>query len=416
MQYRQVPKNGDQLSALGFGAMRLPTKWGSIDEERATRQIRDAIDKGVNYIDTAVPYHGGESERFLGRALQEGYREKVKLATKLPPWSVKTRGDMDKILDIQLKKLYTDHIDYYLLHGLEANQWKKLFDLGVLEFLSSAKAAGKIKNAGFSFHGDLKTFKEIIDAYDWVFCQIQYNFLDETNQAGTEGLRYAASKNIAVMIMEPLRGGMLAGRLPKEAKQIYLRTGTKRSAAEWALRWVWNHPEVTVVLSGMNDEKHIAENLKTCEDAFSGSMTADELATIDAIAGTYKRPMRVGCTGCGYCMPCPFGVNIPQCFNLYNDYHDYHMGFKHLKIRAMYGMGLMGGIGRTHAHASLCKNCGKCMKTCPQHIMIPEELKKVSIILSGFRTKMMLPPMRLMFHTVQVARKIKTRVIIEEKP
>lgn len=396
--------------------MRLPTKWGSIDEERATRQIRDAIDKGVNYIDTAVPYHGGESERFLGRALQEGYREKVKLATKLPPWSVKTRGDMDKILDIQLKKLYTDHIDYYLLHGLEANQWKKLFDLGVLEFLSSAKAAGKIKNAGFSFHGDLKTFKEIIDAYDWVFCQIQYNFLDETNQAGTEGLRYAASKNIAVMIMEPLRGGMLAGRLPKEAKQIYLRTGTKRSAAEWALRWVWNHPEVTVVLSGMNDEKHIAENLKTCEDAFSGSMTADELATIDAIAGTYKRPMRVGCTGCGYCMPCPFGVNIPQCFNLYNDYHDYHMGFKHLKIRAMYGMGLMGGIGRTHAHAALCKNCGKCMKTCPQHIMIPEELKKVSIILSGFRTKIMLPPMRLMFHTVQVARKIKTRVIIEEKP
>jgi hypothetical protein len=206
MQYRQVPKNGDQLSALGFGAMRLPTKWGSIDEERARRQIRDAIDKGVNYIDTAVPYHGGESERFLGRALQEGYREKVKLATKLPPWSVKTRGDMDKILDIQLKKLYTDHIDYYLLHGLEANQWKKMFDLGVLEFLSSAKAAGKIKNAGFSFHGDLKTFKEIIDAYDWVFCQIQYNFLDETNQAGTEGLRYAASKNIAVMIMEPLRG------------------------------------------------------------------------------------------------------------------------------------------------------------------------------------------------------------------
>ena len=397
MQYRQVPKNGDQLSALGFGAMRLATKRGRIDEERAKRQIRDAIDKGVNYIDTAFLYHGGESEQFLGRVLQDGYREKVKLATKMPPSSIKTRNDMDRILEIQLKNLQTDHIDYYLLHGLEANQWNMLFDLGVLEFLDFAKAAGKIRNAGFSFHGDLKTFKEIIDAYDWVFCQIQYNFLDETNQAGTEGLRYAASKNIAVMIMEPLRGGKLAGNLPTKAKEIYNRTGTKRSAAEWALRWVWNHPEVTVVLSGMNDEKHIAENLKTCEDAFSNSMTADELATIDAIAATYKRPMRVGCTGCGYCMPCPFGVNIPQCFTLYNEYHDYHMGFKHLTIRAMYGMGLMGGIGRTPAHAALCKNCRKCASVCPQHVMIPEELNEVSKTLGNSWTKMMLPFMRMMW-------------------
>jgi predicted aldo/keto reductase-like oxidoreductase len=394
MQYRQVPKNGDQLSALGFGAMRLATKRGRIDEERAKRQIRDAIDRGVNYIDTAFPYHGGESEQFLGRVLQDGYRGKVKLATKMPPSNIKTRGDMDRILEIQLKKLQTDHIDYYLLHGLEANQWKILFDLGVLEFLDLAKAAGKIRNAGFSFHGDLKTFKEIIDAYDWVFCQIQYNFLDETNQAGTEGLLYAASKNIAVMIMEPLRGGMLAGKLPKEAKQIYLRTGTKRSAAEWALRWVWNHPEVTVVLSGMNEEKHIAENLKTCEDALPGSMTAEELATIDAIAGTYKRPIKVGCTGCGYCTPCPFGVNIPHCFSLYNDYY---MGVNRLMTRARYGMGLMGAIGRTSAHAALCKNCGKCVKACPQHIMIPEELIKVSKTLGGFQTKMMLPPMQLMW-------------------
>ncbi len=381
--------------------MRLATKRGSIDEERATRQIRDAIDKGVNYIDTAFPYHGGESERFLGRVLQDGYREKVKLATKLPPSSVKTRGDMDRILEIQLKKLQTDHIDYYLLHGLEEDQWKKLFDLGVLEFLDSVKAAGKIRNAGFSFHGDLKTFKEIIDAYDWVFCQIQYNFLDETNQAGTEGLRYAASKNIAVMIMEPLRGGMLAGKLPKEARQIYSRTGTKRSAAEWALRWVWNHPEVTVVLSGMNDEKHIAENLKTCEDALPGSMTAEELATIDAIAGTYKRPMKVGCTGCGYCKPCPFGVNIPRCFSLYNDYY---MGVNRLMTRARYGMGLMGAMGRTPAHAALCKNCGKCVKVCPQHIMIPEELKKVSKTLGGFRTKIMLPPMKLLWILIKSKR------------
>jgi predicted aldo/keto reductase-like oxidoreductase len=396
MQYRQVPKNGDQLSALGFGAMRLPTKRMKIDEERATRQIRDAIDCGINYIDTAAPYHGGESERFLGRALQGGYREKVKLATKLPPFSVKTREDMDRILGIQLKKLQTDHIDYYLLHGLEASQWKKLFDLGVLEFLDSAKAAGKIRNAGFSFHGDRKTFKEIIDAYDWVFCQIQYNFLDETNQAGTEGLHYAAAKNIAVMIMEPLRGGMLAGKLPKEVEQVYNDAGTKRSAAAWALRWVWNHPEVTVVLSGMNDENHIAENLKTCEDSLPGSMTAGELATMEEVAGTYRKLIKVGCTGCAYCMPCPSGVNIPQCFSIYNDYY---MGNNSLITRGMYGMMLMGAMGASATDASLCRNCGKCEKACPQKIAIPEELKKVRSTLGGLRTKLMIPFVKLMFST-----------------
>jgi len=376
--------------------MRLPTKRGSIDEERATRQIRDAIDNGVNYIDTAAPYHGGESERFLGRALRDGYREKVKLATKLPPWSVKTREDMDRILDIQLKKLKTDHIDYYLLHSLEANHWKRLQDLGVLEFLESAKAAGKIRNCGFSFHGDRKTFREIIDAYPWVFCQIQYNFLDENTQAGTEGLRYAASKNIAVIVMEPLRGGMLARKLPEEVDRIYQDATPKRSAAAWALRWVWNHPEVTVVLSGMNDENHIAENIKTCENALPGSMTPAELATMEKVAGTYKKLMKVGCTGCAYCMPCPFGVNIPQCFYLYNDYF---MGSNRLMTRGFYGMMLMGGGGGIPAHAALCKNCGKCMKICPQHIAIPEELKKVSKTLGGFRTKIIIPLGRLMFRT-----------------
>jgi uncharacterized protein len=393
LQYRVVPKNGDRLSALGFGAMRLATKRGRIDEKRATQQIHDAIDKGVNYIDTAVPYHGGESERFLGRALQGRYRDKVKIATKLPLWSVKIREDMDRILDIQLKKLRTDHIDYYLLHSLEAGHWKKLLELGVLEFLDSAKAAGKIRNAGFSFHGDRRTFSEIIDAYDWEFCQIQYNFLDEMNQAGTEGLRYAASKNIAVMIMEPLRGGMLAGKVPKEVQQIYNRAGIKRSAAEWALRWVWNHPEVTVVLSGMNDENHIAENLKTCESALPGSMTPDEIAMIDEVAGTYKRLMRVGCTACGYCMPCPFGVNIPQCFYLYNDYH---MGGNRLITRGFYGLGLMGGMG-PRADASLCRECGRCIKACPQKIAIPAELKKVRRKLGGLRTKIMIPFIRKMF-------------------
>jgi predicted aldo/keto reductase-like oxidoreductase len=392
MQYRKVPKNGDQLSALGFGAMRLPTRMGRIDEERATRQIRGAIDQGVNYVDTAVPYHGGESERFLGRVLQDGYREKVKLATKLPPPGVKTREDMDRILDIQLKKLKTDHIDYYLLHGLNDGQWKNLFDLGVLEFLDKAKAAGKIRNAGFSFHGDRKTFREIIDAYDWTFCQIQYNFLDEMNQAGTEGLRYAASKNIAVMVMEPLRGGMLAGKLPKDVELIYRNATPKRTAAEWALRWVWNHPEVTVVLSGMNDENHIAENLKTCEDALPGSMSDAELATVEKVAASYRSLIKVGCTGCAYCMPCPSGVNIPMCFAQYNDYH---MG-NNLMARGFYGMMLMGGMG-TKADASLCISCGKCAKACPQHIAIPSELKNVNRTLGGLRTKILMPLVRMMF-------------------
>ena len=394
MQYRKVPKNGDQLSALGFGAMRLPTRMGKIDEKRAMRQIRGAIDQGLNYIDTAVPYHGGESERFVGRVLQDGYREKVKLATKLPPQSVNTREDMDRILDIQLKKLKTDHIEYYLLHGLEANQWKKLFNLGVLEFLDTVKASGKIRNAGFSFHGDRRTFKEIIDAYDWTFCQIQYNFLDETSQAGTEGLRYAASKNIAVMIMEPLRGGMLAASLPAEVQKIYDRAPVKRSAAAWGLRWVWNHPEVTVVLSGMNDEEHIAENIKTCQTAFPNAMSEAELATVAEVAGLYKRLMKVGCTGCAYCMPCPSGVNIPMCFSIYNDYY---IGTSRMLARGMYGGMLMGGIMPGRSDASLCRECGKCANACPQHIAIPQELKKVNSTLGGLRTKILMPIVRMMF-------------------
>jgi predicted aldo/keto reductase-like oxidoreductase len=394
MQYRKVPKSGDQLSALGFGAMRLPTRMGRIDEKRAALQVRGAIDQGVNYIDTAVPYHGGESERFLGRALQDGYRDKVKLATKLPPPGVNTREDMDRILGIQLRKLKTDHIDYYLLHGIEANQWKRLYDLGVLDFLDRVKAAGKIENAGFSFHGDRKTFREIIDAYDWTFCQIQYNFLDETNQAGTEGLRYAASKKIAVMVMEPLRGGMLAAKLPEAVRQAYGRSAIRRSPAEWALRWVWNHPEVTVVLSGMNDEGHIAENIRTCRTAFPDAMSEAELATVAEVAGLYKQLMKIGCTGCAYCMPCPSGVNIPMCFSIYNDYH---MGSSSLITRGMYGGMLMGGIMAERSDAALCRDCGKCAKACPQRIAIPAELKKVDRTLGGLRTRLLMPLVRMMF-------------------
>jgi predicted aldo/keto reductase-like oxidoreductase len=387
MQYRTVPKNGDKLSVLGFGCMRLPMKGPNIDEERAINQIRNAIDNGVNYVDSAPPYHGGNSEKVLGKALLDGYRQKVKIATKLTPFMLSKAEDMDKMLNSSLQKLQTDHIDYYLLHGLEEEFWKKLQGFGALKFLEKAKADGKIVNMGFSSHGSTRTFKEIVDANDWAMCQIQYNFLDEKIQAGTEGLKYAASKNLAVMVMEPLRGGALAGKLPKEVKQFYDDFKIQRSAAEWGLRWVWNHPEVTVVLSGMNDEKQIAENIKTTETALPYAMKTDELSTIKNVAESYRRLMKIQCTGCEYCMPCPAGVNIPRNFSIYNDYY---MFGEEQQSRAMYGLMLMGGFTGKRADAALCKECKKCMERCPQHIAIPEQLKSVANEVGGPKTEALL--------------------------
>ncbi|HMF33211.1 MAG TPA: aldo/keto reductase [Candidatus Lokiarchaeia archaeon] len=383
-----MPKNGDKLSALGFGCMRLPQKGQAIDEERAINQIRYAIDNGVNYLDTAAPYHGGESEVVLGKALQDGYRERVKLATKLTHFMLRTPDDMAKMLDGQLRKLQTDHIDYYLLHSLEADSWKKLQDFDVLNFLNKAMADGKIVNTGFSFHGGRDAFKEIVDANDWTMCQIQYNFLDENLQAGTEGLQYAALQNLAVMVMEPLRGGALAGKLPKKVAQIYQGSGFQRSAAEWGLRWVWNHPEVTVVLSGMNAESQVAENLKTAETAMPTAMSSEELATMSQVESAYKKLMKVPCTGCAYCMPCPQGVNIPNNFNMYNRMSMF--GGK-IMARGMYAAMLMGLMTGHPADASLCINCGACAKKCPQHIAIPAELKKVKKSLGGWQTKLLMP-------------------------
>ncbi len=376
MLYRKMPKNGDKLSIIGFGAMRLPTKQdGSIDEEKATQMIHYAIDNGVNYIDTAWPYHMGESEPFLGRVLADGYREKVKLATKMPQWMVKNLDDMDSFLNKQLERLNTDHIDYYLLHSLVGSSWKTIWDLGVNDFLDRAKADGRIINAGFSYHGNAEDFKDVVDGYDWDFCQIQYNFLDEDIQAGRKGLEYAASHDLGVVIMEPLRGGNLTDPVPCEIMDIWNEADVKRSPAEWALRWVWNHPEVTVVLSGMTEPYHVEENLKSAGEGLADSLTAKELKLIDRVADKYRELMKINCTGCRYCMPCPQGVDIPACFETYNNL--YMFGGKD-RLMIMYAAKL-GGIlrGAERNFASQCVQCGQCLNACPQNLPIPQLLEKV---------------------------------------
>jgi predicted aldo/keto reductase-like oxidoreductase len=377
MQYRKMPKNGDALSVLGFGCMRLPLKDGVIDEARAIRQIRGAIDQGVNYLDTAWPYHAGESEVLLGKALRDGYRSRIKLATKLPSWMIKSRADMDRFLAAQLKKLETDHIDYYLLHSLDGASWDNLERLGVLEFLDQAKKDGRIVNAGFSFHGLAGDFTRIVDAYSWVFCQIQYNFLDQTYQAGTAGLEHAAAKGLGVIVMEPLRGGNLGLSTPPDAiGAIWNEARVRRTPAEWALRWVWNRPEVTVILSGMNEESHIRENIALADTAQANALTQEELDLVERVSQTYRELMKVGCTGCGYCMPCPAHVTIPICFEEYNRLHMFG-AVEAGKFR--YALRMSGDLvdGRP-GYASQCVTCGACLEKCPQHIPIPDFLAQIA--------------------------------------
>lgn len=375
MLYRKMGKTGDNLSILGYGCMRFPQKDGKVDEERTERQILHAIKNGVNYFDTAYIYHGGKSEGILGRILAKGCRDQVKIATKLPPYLVYSAKDMDSILAAQLKRLCTDHIDYYLVHALNNMKgWTRLKLLGVQEFIERAKKERKIIHIGFSYHGDKEDFKAIIDDFPWDFCQIQYNYLDENFQAGKEGLQYAAAKGLGVVVMEPLRGGYLVGRMPQEIQKIWNQAEIKRSPAEWGLRWVWNHPEVTVVLSGMNEEEHIEENIRLAGAAHADFLTDHELKLYECVKQEYSRLMKVSCTGCGYCMPCPAGVDIPLCFSYYNSKHL----FKE-KHRNLHYLGFTSGIsGGNPSYASLCINCGKCEKVCPQQIPIRDSLKEVS--------------------------------------
>jgi len=386
MEYRTLGKTGEKVSILGFGCMRFPLIGGEasrIDEDTAGRMLRRAIDRGVNYLDTAWPYHGtglqspGESEPFLGRFLQDGYREKVKLATKLPCWVVESREDMDRILSDQLERLQTGYIDFYLLHSLNRGTWERMKELGVFDFLDAALADGRIGHAGFSFHDEAPLFREIVDAYDWSFCQIQYNYLDTEYQAGRAGLEYASSRGLGIVIMEPLRGGNLISGLPEAAETLLDGAGRKRSRAEWALRWLWNHPGTGVVLSGMSAMDQVEENVSLAETEPSEALDPAEMVLLDRVKTLYDGTVRVGCTGCAYCMPCPAGVNIPKVFTNYNNYFLFDNDGNRGGARFQYGFLLTD-----REKGSSCTECGLCEKHCPQNLSIREHLKEAHRLLS----------------------------------
>lgn len=375
MKYRKFGRTDLKISVLGFGAMRLPTidkEPANINEEEAIRMIRYAIDKGVNYIDTAWPYHNGNSEILVGKALKDGYREKVKVATKLPVWSVEKIADADEILDKQLEKLDLAFIDFYLLHALNRNSWEKMKSLNILQWLERVRDEGKIKYIGFSFHDEYKVFKEIVDAYDWDFCQIQYNYLDTEYQAGKKGLQYAHDKGLAVVIMEPLRGGLLAGEAPVEVKRILKDNNINNTMADLALQWLWNQKEVNVVLSGMSNLQQVKENIISANSSAIGDLSLEELDVIEEITDKMRGP--ITCTRCSYCMPCPNGVNIPENFYLFNTaklYNKYEENKERYQSQA------------EENKADNCIRCGKCEKVCLQNLPIMNLLEEVAAFFHG---------------------------------
>jgi predicted aldo/keto reductase-like oxidoreductase len=372
MYYRTNPKNGEQLSQLGFGCMRLPG-----DFEEAKRQIHYAVEHGVNYFDTAYVYPG--SEAALGRALEGGYREKVKIATKMPPYLVKKYEDFDKIFETQLGRLRTDRVDYYLLHMLtDLNGFERIRSLGFEKWLSEKKAKRQILNIGFSYHGGREEFPKLVDAFPWDFCMIQYNYMDEHNQAGRAGLECAQAKGLPVIVMEPLRGGRLASGLPKDVQELFTAADPRRSAAEWAFRWVYDHPGVTTVLSGMNSLAMVEENLLTADSARPGGLTEAERTLFASVREALTKAQLIPCTGCNYCMPCPAGVDIPTCFSCYNTRAT--VG----RVRAFRDYMMQTSMKKEAGGASRCVGCGKCEARCPQHIEIRRQLKLVSKSLEPF--------------------------------
>ena len=381
---RKMPRSQDEISILGYGCMRFPRKMGTIDMVASERQVRLAIENGVNYFDTAYVYPG--NEKAIGDILAKGdlqgrLRERVFLATKLHLMMVKSQDDMDRIFNKSLERLQTNYIDYYLVHSLSSfSEWEKGKNMGIIEFLDFIKKSGKAKYVGFSWHGNLHDFRDIVDDYDWDFCQLQYNYLDEYHQAGLQGINYAEEKGLGVIVMEPLRGGTLADKkkIPKAALELmdsYTKdSGVNRSPAEWGLRYVWNHPAVTCLLSGMNDDAQVAENVETASSATPNALSTNELDMLGLVRDIFQKTIKVGCTGCSYCMPCPAGVNIPLCFS---DYNNYSM-FESNHVKLMHNFNLRGRVTIPSSYAINCKKCGVCEKKCPQNIKIVESLDAVA--------------------------------------
>ena len=380
MQYRKFGKLDWRVSTLGFGILRLPVidgDPGKIDEPEATRMVRYAIDHGVNYVDTAYTYHDGNSEAFLGRTLQDGYRECVRMATKLPCWLVERPEDFDRYLNEQLERLQTDYVDFYLLHSLKENTWRKMRDLDVFRWAERAIADGRIHHLGFSFHGRYELFEEIVDAYDgWALCLILYNYMDEEFQAGTRGLKYAADKGLAVAVMEPIRGGALAQNVPPSIQALWDTAPRKRTLADWALQWVWNHPEVSVALSGMSTMEQVKQNIASADQSGPGTLTEGEMALIAQVRDKYRGLFPIRCSKCEYCLPCSSGINIPYIFELYNQaiaFNEYE------STRWRYGW----IKDKEEPRADSCIQCRQCVELCPQQIDIPEWLAKTHELLKG---------------------------------
>ena len=369
MQYRSG-RQGESLSILGYGCMRFTRKGGAIDLDKAQREVAEAVASGVNYLDTAYVYPGNEAA--VGQILsRSGLREKVFLATKLPQYLVRSRSAMDRYLAEQLRRLQTDHIDFYLLHMLSGkNSWERLVSLGIQDWIREKKAQGSIRRIGFSFHGNTANFLELLDCYDWDFCQIQYNYMDETTQAGRRGLEAAQAKGIPVIIMEPLRGGRLTVGLPPQARELLAAEGRGRSAAEWGLRWLWNQPGVTCVLSGMNSLEMVRKNCRIADLARPGEMTEADFALIARLKEAIAQSQRVGCTGCGYCQPCPHGVDIPGVFRCWNE-----IGVDGAK-RARREYLQTTAMRSPSTGAGQCVGCGKCEQHCPQAIPIRQALRE----------------------------------------
>jgi predicted aldo/keto reductase-like oxidoreductase len=376
MQYRGLGTLDWEVSALGFGAMRLPLadkETGKVDEPEAIGMMRYAIDHGVNYIDTAYPYHDGKGEGIVGNALKDGYREKVKVTTKLPVWLVEDAADFDRYLNEQLERLQMEKIDFYFLHGLNSRTWPKVRDLGVIRWAEGAMADGRFDHLGFSFHDNFEAFKQIVDYYDgWTSAQVQYNYMDVDHQAGRRGVEYAAGKGLAVVVMEPIRGGQLAKPRGRVA-EVWERAARKRSAAAWALLWVWNQPEISVVLSGMSTMEQVVENVALADSARPGILSPEDLALVDQAREAYQGLAPIPCTACGYCMPCSSGVEIPDIFEMYNEAMIYEDA---REARWLYGR------LKVEQRADQCTRCGECADVCPQKIDVPDWLEKVHAFLA----------------------------------